>query len=383
MKALFAVVFAALSGCSALSLGPVLRENAINYHQTVEDTANNILLTNILRARDHAPLHFSDLAIVRGSLQENAAVQATFPFGPLHGTSARDSLQLGGISIQNAPGFDLSTLDTQDFTKGILSPIDPVFIKYFLDQGVDSRVVLLLFFAGLKTDSGSVVRNDPDDRDAFFDYLRFVNKEHGGLYVNAYSELRPVGPPFDINMNTSFKDIAGLDLTKVRIKDSQGKYRLYTVSSDQKGAFCRYLGQDQRGRARYKLLQISKGVSRTSEEACSNTEVIVDPSQPKRDELFIRSPAAIIEYLGALLRLQHAIGRSISLDPREKNQLFKLMEVPEHPRFAVEYRGSTYYINEASDNDHTLAVLALVTQLLNAYKSAKDIPSTRSVVVVP
>jgi hypothetical protein len=373
-----------LSSCSALSLGPALRDDAVNYHQAVEDTANNILVTNILRARDRAPLHFSDLAIVRGSLQENASVQATFPFGPLHGTNARNSLQVGGVSLQNAPGFDLSTLDTQEFTKGILSPIDPLFIKYFLDQGTDPRVILLLFFAGLKTGDGLVLRNDPDELDQFFQYVRFVNAEHNGLYVNAYYELRSIGAPFSLNMHDSFKEVAGLDMTKVRIKkEPDGKYRLYTISPDQKAAFCRYLGQDPTGRARYKLLQISKGIARSGDEACSNAEVVVDPAETKKDELFIRSPAAIIEYLGSLLRLQQTIGRGITLDPGRQYALFELTEASEHPRFTIEYRGRWYSVDEASERDHTLAVLALVTQLLNSYKSAKDIPSTRSVVVTP
>lgn len=89
MKSLRAlpIVLACLAGCSSLSLGPALKEDALNYHQTVEETANDILVTNILRAKDHAPLHFSDLAIVRRSLQENAGLQATLTFGPLHGTN--------------------------------------------------------------------------------------------------------------------------------------------------------------------------------------------------------------------------------------------------------------------------------------------------------
>src|SRR5438046_2728474 len=92
-----------LSGCSLLSLAPVVSSNAIDYHDVVEDVTNDILITNILRARDRAPLHYASLSIMHGSTAGAVSLQATLPFGPLHGSSSRNSLQIGGISITNTP----------------------------------------------------------------------------------------------------------------------------------------------------------------------------------------------------------------------------------------------------------------------------------------
>src|SRR5580704_14020089 len=119
-----------LLGCSALSLAPIVKNNATSYHQVVEDVTNDILVTNILRARDHAPLHYSDLATVNGSLQGTAGTNAIFPFGPLHPSSIGSEAQAGPVSLQTSPSFTLGTLDTDDFTRGILTPVAPDVIKY-------------------------------------------------------------------------------------------------------------------------------------------------------------------------------------------------------------------------------------------------------------
>lgn len=378
------LLFGVLQGCSTLSLGPALKSNAVSYHDTIEGTQNDILVTNILRARDHAPLYFSDLSIVRGSMQEAGSLQAVFPFGAPHGSSARDSLQIGGISLQNSPGFDLGSLNTQDFTKGILSPIDPIYIKNFLEQGMDPRIVLILFFSGIKTADGNMIQNDPDRR-AFFDYLGFVNRSYNGLYANAFYELKPIGPTFPIDMAKSFKDVAALDPTKTRLKlEKNGRYQLYRIAANASVAFCRYLGQDTEGRALYALLQVARTSARSIDRACSANQVVVTGTPSKEDTLYVRSPAAIIEFLGALLRLQEREHRSITVDaPPGSQTLFRLHRLPRRARFEVLYRNTRYYVEQETRRDHTLQILAILTQLLDLYKSAKDIPSTRSVTVVP
>jgi hypothetical protein len=48
-----------------------------------------------------------------------------------------------------APSFELDNLATKDFVTGMATPIDPKFVKYWLDRGLDRRVVLLLFFSAI------------------------------------------------------------------------------------------------------------------------------------------------------------------------------------------------------------------------------------------
>src|ERR1700735_2793062 len=151
MRQLALAAFASLLvGCSALSLAPIIEHNATSYHQVVEDVTNSILVTNVLRARDHAPLHYSDLAIVNGSLQGSAGVQAFLPFGPIRPAVTGDAAQAGPVSLQTSPSFALGTLDTDDFNRGILTPVAPDVIKYFLDQGLNPRIAFLIFFEAVR-----------------------------------------------------------------------------------------------------------------------------------------------------------------------------------------------------------------------------------------
>jgi hypothetical protein len=69
-----------LAGCS---LAPVIAESTLNYNTTVETVTNGVLVTNILRARDSAPLYFSDLSQIRGAVQVSLQAQTTMPYGPM------------------------------------------------------------------------------------------------------------------------------------------------------------------------------------------------------------------------------------------------------------------------------------------------------------
>ena len=65
-------------------------------------------------------------------------------------------------------------------------------------------------------------------------------------------------------------------------------------------------------------------------------------------------------------------------------RLFRLWpDRPPRARFSVEYRGARWWVAEHDpDEDLTLSVLALTTQLLNLQKSADEIPSSRTLRLV-
>jgi len=55
-----------LSGCGVSSV--FIKSEAINFGGIIEDTTNKLLVMNVLRARDKAPLHFADIPVVRESI---------------------------------------------------------------------------------------------------------------------------------------------------------------------------------------------------------------------------------------------------------------------------------------------------------------------------
>ena len=103
-----------LAGCS---LAPVIAESTLDYNTTVETVTNGVLVTNILRARDGAPLYFSDLSQIRGAVQLSLQAQTTVPYGPMFPAGAGASAQAGPLTVSSQPGFDVAPLNTKKFAE--------------------------------------------------------------------------------------------------------------------------------------------------------------------------------------------------------------------------------------------------------------------------
>jgi hypothetical protein len=58
---------------------------------------------------------------------------------------SRNSLQLGPVSIQSSPFFDIAPLNTKKFSEGILEPVKLPLVHYYLQRGVDANIILNLF----------------------------------------------------------------------------------------------------------------------------------------------------------------------------------------------------------------------------------------------
>ena len=130
-----------LAGCS---LAPVIAENTLDYNTTVETVTNNVLVTNILRARDYAPLYFSDLSQIRGAVGLSLQAQTAVPYGPVFPGATGASAQGGPLAISSQPGFDVAPLNTKKFAEGLLAGIDVKVFAYFIQRHVDPKVFLNL-----------------------------------------------------------------------------------------------------------------------------------------------------------------------------------------------------------------------------------------------
>lgn len=148
-----------LGGCS---LSGAVTHSSLDYAQVLETVTNDMLATNILLARDQAPLHFTDLSQIRGSLQLQAQTQVSEPFGSLFNSDEPPRAMLNGlIAGASNPSFDVVPLNTKSFTEGINAPIDPKYFQYLTNREQDdghSITIPKLFFAKVrlvwKDDSG-------------------------------------------------------------------------------------------------------------------------------------------------------------------------------------------------------------------------------------
>ncbi len=261
-----------LSGCGITST--VIKSDSISFNEVIEDTTNKLLLLNVLRARDKAPLHFADIPVLRESMQQSASLGFLNILGDLRGTSSRDT-RSGSIGIQMSPSFELTHLHSKDFITGISSPIDTKFVKYWLDRGLDRRIILLLFFSAAeiietRSEAGPIntikIMNSPreamdalkarerpfsgpdelrcDTQPDFLRYLKLINKLKT-FFANTYRERRLLAKGMNLDPEKDSKNLqafAALDQTKVQLVYDKGlaAYSLYALSPEQKVAFCFY-----------------------------------------------------------------------------------------------------------------------------------------------
>jgi hypothetical protein len=387
-----------VSGCGFSSA--VIRSEALDFGEVIEDTTNKLLVLNVLRARDKAPLHFADIPVIRESITQSTSLSATRVSGPVAGTTLRNAATLGGI-VQMTPTFDVNQLHSKDFITGITSPIDAKVVKYWLDRGLDRRIALLLFFSAVEIvetrADGAVstirIANSPreaaeiirgrkrefdgpeelkcDIQSDFERYLKLLNTLKT-FFANSYRERRLLARglrPGAESDSRNLQAFAALDPSKVQVvydKD-QATYSVYSLSSEQKVAFCFYDDQQQGGPASPQYEVIEAGppaggekrscfqsvVEVAAEDAgrraampvpmffrgpaelaqtsryCGiyNRFVGIGPgaqtAKPSRLELrlYIRSVGEIFQFLGDLLHYQDEIRTQLDANPQSKLRL--------------------------------------------------------------
>jgi hypothetical protein len=398
-----------LCGCSA---SQVIGAHTADYRETVAAAGDAQLLLNILRAKDNQPIHFYDLSNIHGSIQLSAGAAASVP---VTNPSLTSGLVSPSIAAQSAPTFDFGTTDTQDFTRGILSKLDPLVVKTLFDQGVDPRIMMLLFFSRFTEPNGKVYLNttacDPtqplspehENRcyNQVYDYLARVDdlleraRLSAGvgpdlkakLEANAYVALRPIGGRLEGAWNlTNLDQLRQLDGAKYKLMDKQ----LYEVS----GQLLAICYED----AQQKLRSLVPW--QYPDAACTQNQIIDrKPPTQRNVGLSLRSTYDIIQFLGQVLRFQqeHGENRCLTLDrSRVKRKcdtdevLFQVNASVGTPVVATKYGDAWYAIYDRSCDkihrqpcDYSVQVLAILELLINENKLAKDIIATPRVQLVP
>jgi hypothetical protein len=342
---------------SACSLGSAVDADVEDYFEVGDLAANRIILLNILRAKDSAPLHFSELSLVRGSISVSFNGAITDPWGPLlHASSPRRTASIGG-AVTTSPSFDVGSLDTQDFTRGVMAKIAPATIKFFLDEGIDYRLVLMLLVSGVRTAGNQeVILNAPESsrqvcysedvtneppnaipahytiiaRDEpcttgtaegeFFGFLRVLNHLHRIFAADYLSPPRAIGGPFALDMRSQLRALSGMDPAKFQLRKlPSGQYQLTSTQRQQTVLLCE---APRLGGASTVLTALRTGseegtvpsdacVVRTSDAvgASANVPEIAIGLSPGTDVMTLRSTLEVIQYIGRVLTFQEENSR--------------------------------------------------------------------------
>lgn len=369
-----------LAGCS---LAPVIAESTLDYNTTVETVTNGVLVTNILRVRDGAPLYFSDLSQIRGAVQLSLQAQTTVPYGPMFPAGAGASAQAGPLTVSSQPGFDVAPLNTKKFAEGMLEGIDVKVFAYFIQRHVDAKVLLNLVVSRVeryrksdKTLVGTCTAELQANGTSCVAEL-ISSWTANGAFAPKMGELPEkddVGPPIPaelfVKQNNVVASLVQSDAANIDVKKSGNGYQL--SKSSVKYVLC-VAAEPHRGYVAVGLA--SPGATKDPVKPPvpkSNGNCGRPSSDPYRYVIYIRSVEAVFYYLGALL------------NAGQPPIPFHIYDHPiDDARFHAEYRGRSYFVREAASGDATITILAILNDLLNLNRDAEEIPSTKTVATTP
>jgi hypothetical protein len=128
------------------AIGEELAANAVNYNLAIENSQNQMLLLNVIRAMNHRPLYLTDTSKVTGTVNGTFSLGLQLPFSrgaddlpDLHASTVSPT-----ITYSTSPSMDVNLLASQDFMQGFLKPIPPELFAYYWDQGWSDEFLLYM-----------------------------------------------------------------------------------------------------------------------------------------------------------------------------------------------------------------------------------------------
>jgi hypothetical protein len=433
----------ALSACATVD---EFSSRAVNYNIQAEEIKNQGILLNIVRAAFRRPRQFTDLSTVAGQASGSIGAELSLPFAAIPGGTERTFSISPTALFSGGPNFNVSILNTQEFYKGILTPVPLSLVTLYVREGIPRETLFTLLFSdiayGRPTAMTHRYNNIGNDRhfQNFQTLLRTLIRH--GLDVESIEEVSPIGAPLDEKEVRSVQSLSkipeGVRLGKYAVADADPNLPEAEKNVMRQKGTTHYYRMERRtvshrfcfdeNYTKAGTLIGDTGLRITPELLCGaaaqkkNTDkenlprgggapgqvqtLVFSASQGEpATELSIttRSVEQIIYYLGEIARRQLELGDGAPLYPsvyprrfredpslypqrfrEDPSLLFYLRRGrPNERSIAVFYRGSYYWIDvDPKGDDLSSQVLEIVAQLLALSTSAKDLPTPNIIPVI-
>ncbi|WP_298232464.1 hypothetical protein [uncultured Azohydromonas sp.] len=407
---------ALLAGC-ALFTGCTtapLSQSAVSANLVQEDAHNKLLALNVARAVNRMPMHFTQVSAVR---------PAPYGFGlGVPGVGAEFSL--GGDaanlltlrpSLNGSPNVDITVLNEQDFFRGITTPLKPALLLYYLDQGWPMSILLPLFVQSIEffDEAGQLrerVRNAPGSAEfqRFTDLVATLfHCEIAGTSTGEFvyysgrldgSQLKdPVGAA--AAKNAGLLPVAGGKVVTQEqdaangfmLAADNGDLALTMVNKPDSTACDQYkfkTAQDQAREVSSTVATTRAGVGReTPAEQAEAAGTAAANAAKLSARLVLRSPEAMVYYLGEVVRWQNLNRRPLLFpDGPTRERDFMLFDMPTadpgRTVFKFDYQGETYHVPPYASGNRTVHALSLLTQIIGLQNRGTTSPATANVRIV-
>ncbi|HTT96525.1 MAG TPA: hypothetical protein VMF58_00630 [Rhizomicrobium sp.] len=159
-------VFIALAACLLAGCGTQgpIADELTTFNEAQQKGTAQLVLLNVLRARDRQPLAYSHFDVLRGGISASSSAAVGLPFGPgVSSLSANTFATALGVN----PGIsqDVKPQDDQDFYRGILTPLSSETWALYQDQNWNPDLLFHMFVEDIKLsreDYDTVVRATAD-----------------------------------------------------------------------------------------------------------------------------------------------------------------------------------------------------------------------------
>lgn len=354
ISAVVVVVFTLtiLAGCTthAPSHRP-LAEQAVYFNQTVEEAHNEMLLLNVIRAKDRLPMYLTSVSSLNGNLStsfsaglggsysesasDTASSQAasggalpatmtTLAESTAKGITRGLTPSLSGTRSRN-PNFTLAVLDGEKFMRGFLSPIQLETFAFFWDQGWPRELLLYLLVQRVevvrevdvdqKRTEISIFTNYPPKPEQFEPFAAWVT---GFLSRDPRVTSRKIesdlGPPLERSEVATLSGLITTFKEGLRLKRTNEQWQLQRVE-DEFGFTLEKSADSLPGTATERRYLRLAGPGQTGEapvdprqRAVLETEFTPEhfeaiDEQTREVRFLLRSPEAVLYYLGELTRV--------------------------------------------------------------------------------
>ncbi len=380
-RLLSAVAALALAGCVTHG---ALSSRAVDYNTAAETARNEMLLMNILRARDRRPMVFTGLSRITGSVRAESQIGAAASTG-----SAAPDVQAFSPSFgfSDSPTFDVAVLDSQEFTRGIMTPVGTEILEYFWDQGYNREVLLYLVVDRFEVECGTavgaplrVLENDPTESSfgAFSSLVADLADTGRWQFDELLTER--IGPPVDATEARRLPTLVQMASSPLRLRPlADGTFQLEKTSTKLRLTIPETGACGGGSRDSVRLYDTREAVEAAARLAPGES----------RARIVMRSPQSILHYLGELARPEREVAiRARRADqPVSERRLFAVRPGGACPasEVSVRYDGSRWAIPRGAaecDGGRSMQSLAITAQLMSLLQSAKDLPTTSTVRIV-
>lgn len=430
-----------LSGCGT---EVHVADELTTFNEAQQKGTAQLVLLNVLRAREGQPLAYSHFDVLRGGISGSTSAGLAVPFGP----GAAANALATGIGLTPGISQDVKPQDDQDFYRGILTPVSTETWALYQDQDWNPDLLFHLFVKDIKLtqeDYDTVARvtadlcrehatvsgvaascselaqatasvsgmhgctpatilvngkpllklmNDPGDRcsqglyDALTQSLIIL-----GFHIAQETSKTDVGPAMGA---ATFKDTTwpfALKGSNIEITGSGGTYQFKTVSKDYTVALSNMPCPNTANIAVAATSEIGAQIrTLNAEDKNASHKTTGECAEKPHLQIGIttRSPDGMLYYMGEVARALLPLspdhrGQTVVLrgDDGTPTTLMALTEGDiTDPAVRVTYHGTTYSVPR--DGGHiTMQAFELLEQVFALYNRASSAPSTTAVTVVP